>query len=260
LETLHYLQRGHGEAVLLMHGLFGSAANLGALARHLQGAYRTISLDLRNHGKSPWHRSMSYPEMAADVIDLLDRLQLARASLVGHSMGGKVAMQVALQHPQRVSAVVVGDISPASYPPRHAAVLQGLEAVARTRPATRAEAEKLLAESVLDAGTRSFLLKSLRREGDNRFDWAFNLEAIARGYANLMRAVEGTPFDGPALFIKGALSDYLQKDHRAKVLELFPAAELKVIPGAGHWLHADKPALFNGIVSRFLERHQAVTA
>ncbi|MFM5482182.1 alpha/beta fold hydrolase [Aeromonas veronii] len=250
---MNFKEQGQGPAVILIHGLFGSLDNLGLLARALCEQYRVISVDLRNHGASFHGSEMSYPAQAADILTLMDRLNIADATLIGHSMGGKVAMQVAKLAPARVSRLVVADMAPVAYPhSRHQNVFAGLNATLHTPPQSRSEAEAILAEHVEIAGVRQFLLKSFAK-GESGWGWRFNVPALERNYANIM----GWPdpqsrFEGPALFIKGGDSDYMLPAHTETVMAQFPAAKARVIAGTGHWLHAEKPVLFNKLVVDFL--------
>lgn len=250
---LNFKEQGQGPAVMLIHGLFGSLDNLGLLARALGEQCRVISVDLRNHGTSFHSDEMSYPQQAADVLALLDALALDQVSLVGHSMGGKVAMQLAKQAPTRVGKLVVADIAPVTYPhARHQNVFAGLNATLRQPVQSRSEAEALLAQYVEIPGVRQFLLKSFAK-GESGWGWRFNVPALERNYANIMGWPDDqTRFEGPAFFIKGGDSDYMQPPHTETVMAQFPAAKARVIAGTGHWLHAEKPVLFNKLVVDFL--------
>lgn len=251
---LNYSIQGSGQPVILMHGMFGSRSNLGLLNRALSDSYSVISVDMRNHGESPHSLEMDYPSMANDIIELMNNLKLDQADLIGHSMGGKVAMQVALTHPERVNRLVVADIAPVDYKPdRHGGVLEGLTSLATTRPTSRKEADQLLAAYVNEPSVRAFLLKNLVRAEDGRFDLRLYMEGIiANYYDKLTLTPTGEPFSGPTLFIKGEDSAYIQDKHRSEVLRLFPNTKLKVIANTGHWLHAEKPETFNKTVSVFL--------
>jgi esterase len=248
---LNYLQRGEGEPVVLLHGLFGSAANLGIVARGLAPEYCVYSLDVRNHGESPHSPTMSYRELAADVVEFMDSRGISCCRLLGHSMGGKIAMQVAMDYPQRVQKLIVADVAPVSYPPHHQDTLAALAAVEAATITSRAQADELMAQTVSEASVRSFLLKSLVRSESGEFHWRLNRQGIADNYAALGSATEGNPYNGPVLFIKGGESDYILPKHEAHIRRLFPAVQLKIIAGTGHWLHAEKPALFNPLVQRF---------
>lgn len=242
--------------MILMHGLFGSGGNLGALARFLASDYRVFSLDLPNHGRSQWLEHASLARLAEVVLSWMDAEGLQHAAFVGHSLGGKVAMEIALASPERCAAVVIADIAPVTYPPHHDAVFAALDAVHNARVQSREQASQIMSGHLHEEGVIQFLLMSLKRGEDGVFDWRFNLEGIKRDYAAVRDAPDvDTPFPGPVLFIKGGDSDYILPQHRERVLALFPGAEMKIMPGCGHWLHAQQPALFNAIVSRFLQRH-----
>ena len=238
---------------MLIHGLFGSLDNLGLLARPLSEQYRVISVDLRNHGASFHSDEMSYPQQGADVIALLDHLALDKVALAGHSMGGKVAMQVAKLAPARVDRLVVADIAPVAYPhARHQNVFAGLNATLANPPQSRAEAEALLAQYVEIPGVRQFLLKSFAKT-EAGWAWRFNVPALERNYANIMGWPDAqTRCEGPTLCIRGGDSDYVQPQYTEAVMAQFPAAKARVIAGTGHWLHAEKPVLFNKLVVDFL--------
>ncbi|MEA1079762.1 alpha/beta fold hydrolase [Marinobacter qingdaonensis] len=257
---LNHRITGEGAPLILLHGLFGSLENLGGIARRLQDDWQIHSLDQRNHGSSPHTETMDYPAMASDVIAYMDRQGIDKACILGHSMGGKVAMQVALQAPARVERVIVADIAPVSYKPRHDAILEGLKSIDLNAVASRQDADQRLAEQVDALATRQFLLKNLERvprdeqsEGGPLFRWRLNLPVIDACYGNLSQAPEGEgPYQGPVLFLKGADSAYIQEKHRESIQQLFPAAELRVIQDTGHWLHAEKPDTFAALCRRFL--------
>ncbi len=250
---LNFKEQGQGQPVVLIHGLFGSLDNLGLLARPLSEQYRVISVDLRNHGASFHSDEMSYPVQAADLLALLDKLGLEQVAIVGHSMGGKVGMQLAKLAPTRVAKLVVADIAPVAYPhARHQNVFAGLNATLEQAPQSRSEAEAILAQHIEIAGVRQFLLKSFAKTGHG-WGWRFNVPALERNYANIMGWPDAqSRFEGPALFIKGGDSDYMQPEHTETVMAQFPAAKARVIAGTGHWLHAEKPVLFNKLVVDFL--------
>ena len=249
---LHTDITGQGEPLVLIHGLFGSYDNLGVIARALQSHFQIINLDVRNHGRSAHADSMSYPELAADVIQTLDQLGFGQVAVLGHSMGGKIAMQLALSWPERVSKLILADISPVPNHPRHQHILQGLTAVAEAGLQQRSQADQLLSQYIAELGVRQFLLKSLYKE-DDQFRWRFNIKALIANYPQLLEAPPSKgPYTGPTLFIKGAESDYLLPEHQSLIQQLFPQSKAKVIMGTGHWLHAEKPVAFAKIVTDFL--------
>ncbi len=246
---------GAGQPVILFHGLFGAGDNLGVVARALAKDYSVHVVDLRNHGASPHVDTMDYPSMASDVLAYMDDNGLEKAALLGHSMGGKVAMQLALDAPARVSGLIVADIAPVEYPAWHDNVFKGMFAVAEHEIHQRKEADRILAEHVSEPGVRQFLLRNLERNTEGSYVWRVNLSGIHDSYQNIRLAPTGDmPYEGPVLFVKGGRSDYIGSTHQKQVLSLFPASQLKVIGGAGHWLHAEKPDLFNRVVSDFLCR------
>lgn len=257
--NLYSKTSGEGSPVLLLHGLFGMGGNLGGLARALQDRYRTFSLDLPNHGRSSWSEDVSIDAMAAAVAEWMDSQSLATVSLVGHSLGGKVAMRLALDDPERIAALVVADIAPVTYLPRHDDVFAALHAVVASRCSSRSEAAAVMSKFLPEESVRQFLLLSLHSDDEGLYRWRFNLELLHRHYGTVLAGLASErPFPGPTLFVKGGESDYIKPEHEAAVTRLFPAAELKVMAGGGHWLHAEQPTVFNSLVRRFLDRVLAV--
>ena len=251
---LHVTRSGAGPPVVLLHGLFGAGGNLGALARALQDRFEVCSVDLPNHGRSGWSEQTDLAAMARCLSEWMDDQEISTAAFVGHSLGGKVAMQLALEQPARVSALVVADIAPVAYPPQHEAVFAALEAVAAAECRSRAAAAGLMQEYLEEPGVIQFLLASLRRDPEGIYGWRFNLEGIKAGYPALRSAPVAVQIcEGPTLFIKGGESGYIQEQHWALILGMFPGARVKVMPDCGHWLHVQQPRLFNGIVNRFLQ-------
>jgi len=195
--------------------------------------------------------------MAADVLHYLDRNNIETCTLLGHSMGGKTAMRVALDYPERVKKLVVADISPVTYPNHHDDIFAGLLLVAEKGADSRKEADELLKEKVEEVGVRQFLLKSFYRKDNGKYDWRFNLKIIIERYQDILAGLDSPrPYNGDVLFIAGSDSDYIRAEHREHILNLFPKAQLKSIVGTGHWLHAQKPETFNNIVRRFLNLGQ----
>lgn len=253
---LHSKITGEGFPLLLIHGLFGMGDNLAMIARPLSQQFQVHALDLRNHGRSPRADSMRFVDMAADLTEYMAIQGIERAHLVGHSLGGKVAMQAALNTPSAVAKLVVADIAPVTYASRgHDEIFAGIRAVKLADIASRRQAEESLGAFIDEAGVRQFILKNLYRHQDGRFDWRINVEALYDCYDQMRQAPEaepGTVFEGETLFIRGGTSPYIQDDHWPLIQALFPRAQLAVIDGAGHWLHAEQPAEFNRLVSTFL--------
>lgn len=257
---LHSQCSGQGPHLVLIHGLFGSYDNLGVIARALSDSFHIINIDVRNHGQSGHSEHMSYALMVADVADTLDALGVTSTAILGHSMGGKLAMAFALQQPERVTKLILADIAPIAYPPRHNAVFAGLQQVQLATINSRSDADKQLSVHIKEPSVRQFLLKSLNKT-NNGFAWRFNLEALMANYQaligdelSLTAGPDSKPatFDGPTLFIKGGDSDYILAEHRPAIMALFPHAQAKIIQGTGHWLHAEKPAVFCKLVRDFL--------
>lgn len=239
--------------VVLLHGLFGAAQNWGGVQKRLaSGGRRVIALDLRNHGASPRDPAMDYPAMAADVAETLAALGAAPASVIGHSMGGKVAMAMALTRPEAVARLVVADIAPVTYPPGLRAYVAAMRAVPLHPGLSRREAEAALAPAVPEPGIRAFLLQNLRFEGEAPA-WRLNLAAIAAA----MPVIESfpdlaDPYPGPVLVLAGERSDYVRPAHHDRIRALFPAARFATVPAAGHWVHAENPSAFLEVVEGFL--------
>ena len=241
------------EIIFIIHGLFGSLSNLSTLAKELQSHSHVILIDVRNHGKSPQSDTMSYPEMVDDIFKLADHLKIEQFSIVGHSMGGKIAMGCALTHPERIKSVVVADIAPVSYPDKHSEVFNGLLLLDLRKIKNRLEANESLSRYIDSPEIRQFLLKSLQKK-ENYFEFAFNLTGLANNY----EYIRGWPFsnkifDKPTLFIKGDNSDYILPEHQKAIMGLFPNAKPKIIANTGHWLHAEKAQTFNRLVTQFFK-------
>lgn len=250
---------GTGPDIILLHGLFGSLENLGRIATLLSEHYTVHALDQRNHGRSPHADVMNYPVMAQDVLEYMDRAQLVSASVLGHSMGGKVAMTLALQAPERVNGLIIADIAPVQYPPHHDEVFRALRSLDLTAIKNRQDANAHLQSFGIHPEIVPFLLKNLTLDKATGFLWRINLPVIERDYPHLMRAISSeNVFKRPVLFIAGGLSDYIKKEHESVIRILFPAFEFKVIEGTSHWLHAEKPEIFAGICRRFLQKIPAM--
>ena len=254
---LHAKTFGHAEQppLVILHGLFGSMDNWAGQSKALAEHFQVWTLDLRNHGRSGWDKRVDYPSMSADLLQFLDQHGLDQVLLMGHSMGGKVAMQFALDHPERLSKLIVVDIAPVQYPAHHTQVFAGLNSIDLTQLQSRRDADTLLQAHIDDISVRNFLLKNLYREGDG-FAWRMNLVALEQGYDGIAAAItppqQSPGFSGPTLFIKGEQSDYIQPQYRDAIAALFPQAEARIMSGVGHWPHAEKPKAFNALIKRFL--------
>lgn len=237
-----------------MHGLFGSGDNWRTIARMMEPHYQSIVVDMRNHGRSPHDLEMNFNVMTDDVLELMTDLNLDKVSLLGHSMGGKVAMQFALLHPDLVEKLIVVDIAPKYYAPHHDAVIEAIESMDPKQLTDRTEAENALARFLgNDQSTIQFLMKNLSRLPEGGFEWKPNMPVIIDAYLHLIEDVTSTePFNGPVLFIRGEKSRYILDDDIPHIKDLFPNSSLVTIPGAGHWVHADTPESFAKVVLSFL--------
>lgn len=247
---------GAGPPVVILHGLFGSKRNFSAIARRLADAFHVVTVDLRNHGESPWDDRHDYPALAEDVARLIEQRLGRPAAVIGHSMGGKAAMLLALTRPDLVDRLVVVDIPPARSHGTPISYVQAMRAVPLEQLSRRAEVEAALAAAIADPVVRGFLVTNIvsRPEG---LAWTVNLEAIERQFDTILgwpAPADGTEFTRPTLFLTGAASTFVQPEHEAVIHELFPAARIEVISGAGHWVHAEQPEAFLETVRRFLAR------
>ncbi|MFC1507720.1 alpha/beta fold hydrolase [Pseudomonadota bacterium] len=252
--NLHYRVEGQGDAIILIHGLFGSSDNLGLLARALKDNYKVISIDLRNHGKSPHAETFTYQDMANDILTVVEQLDIELFSVIGHSMGGKVAMALTELATARMNHLIVLDIAPVHYQVhRHQNVFAGLREVANHAVSNRSEAETYLAQHIIEPGVRQFLLKSFARS-EKGYHWRFNVEGLIANYDTIMGWTELPPFQGKTLFIKGQGSEYILPEHREAIAKQFPQAKAHMVANTGHWLHAEKPETVNRIILTFLQR------
>jgi esterase len=249
---LNAIEAGQGDPLVLLHGLFGSARNFGTVQRQFVTAHRSIALDLRNHGASPHDADMCYATMAADVLQTLHRLDALPATLLGHSMGGKVAMQAALARPDAVRRLIVADIAPVSYPPHYRAIAAAMASLTLAPGTTRTKLDAALADAVPDSGMRAFLLQNLQLGASPA--WRIGLHEIVAALPDIETwdASSDVQYSGPTLFIAGAASDYIQPAHRPVIRALFPHARFVTLKNAGHWLHADNPSGFVAVVEAFL--------
>ena len=251
---LFFREAGEGPAVVFLHGIFGSSDNWLTQARMLSSHFHTYALDLRNHGQSPHDDRFDYSAMTADVLDFIEAHGLKDPVLIGHSMGGKVAMNFALAYPDRLAKLIVVDIAPKEYDMRHYAILEGLQAVPIEHITTRNEADETLARFVDEPEVRQFLLKNVQRKPDGGFKWKLNLPAIA---ANIDKIGVDLQFNGkfekPTLFVRGARSNYVKDDDMDRIRKLFPLATLETLD-TGHWLPAEKPQEFVQLVEGWLRQ------
>lgn len=257
-ETLQlaYKKYGEGDPLVILHGLLGSSGNWHTLARSVFCRYFTVyTIDQRNHGRSPHSDQIDYPAMAADLLRFFEDHGIDKCLLIGHSMGGKTAMEFALSHPERVERLLIVDIAPKEYPASHEQIIEALRSVDLSKMSSRADIDHVLADQIPDPPVRRFLLKNLSYSTTKgRYEWELNLDAIQEHYARINEAIKnGRTFDGPTLFVRGADSDYISEKDEQDIKKLFPQAEFKTVEEAGHWVHADQPEDFAEIAVDFLD-------
>ncbi|SBS30983.1 Esterase YbfF [Marinomonas spartinae] len=252
---IHAKQYGEsGPALVVLHGLFGNADNWHSIAKNWSETFRVYCIDLPNHGQSSALSDASYTNMAQAILQWAQETGLDKFYLLGHSMGGKVAMQMAALAPDNIIKLVVADIAPVDYPPSHTQIIKGLKAIDEADLTSRKQADSLLSKYEPSLPVRQFLLKNLERT-DNGFKLAISLDNIAQSYTTILKKPEiDSPIQTPTLFIKGEKSDYIIADYQQDIIGLFPNAEFKMIPDTGHWLHAEKPIPFSSLVKRFLNK------
>ncbi len=250
---LHYETYGDGYPLIILHGLFGSLENWRTLSRAFSGCYRVYALDQRNHGDSPHSAEFNYAALANDVLEFMEQQRLASAYLLGHSMGGKAAMQVALEHPDRVDKLVVVDIAPKGYPRGHDAIFDALYSIQPGDFQRRRDIDAALAAKIPDTALRQFLLKNLAHDANGAFQWKIGLDEIYRHYDEIARGIGARgKFEKPTLFIRGERSEYIREGDEGAIKALFPYSRIVAVPGVGHWIHVEARRRFARIVLTFL--------
>src|SRR5690606_19850870 len=249
---LFYREEGSdGPALVILHGLFGSSDNWLPQAKMFAEDFHVYLVDLRNHGQSPHSDEFNYDVMADDVAELIDAEGISSPILLGHSMGGKTAMTLALRNPQLPSALVVIDIAPRRYPDQHDRIVEGLLALRLADLKSRQDADEALSPYVPEPPVRQFLLKNLKREPSGGFGWKMNLDTISRNISEVSKGVgNGSVFPGPTLFVRGGRSNYVADDDLEDIRKLFPAARLETLD-TGHWVQAEKPRELVDLVKAF---------
>ncbi len=253
-QLIHYTQRGSGEPLIILHGLFGSGKNWQSLARVFAEHFEVYTLDLRNHGESFHHRDIDYELMVEDVHRLLRYLDIGRCTVIGHSMGGKTAMLLALQHSARVSKLVVVDIAPVPYPHDYDHLIDPILSLDLDRHENRSSIDQALQNDIPETPLRAFLMQNLARDGE-QWRWKVNWNAIKR-YIDKITGFPELPQDwqvsSPTLFIRGEQSDYIGESEANLIADHFNPVEIKTLANAGHWLHAEQPQAFARLVLEFL--------
>lgn len=249
---------GEGMPMIILHGLFGTLDNWMTIAKLFARDYQVFLVDLRNHGHSPHVKGMSLEDMAEDIRIFLEKQWVyADAVIIGHSMGGKVAMKSATLFPDLFSKLVVVDIGPKAYPQGgHDDIFKAMMSLDVDRTTSRNEAEEHLMQYIPEDSTRQFIMKNLSRNKEGGFSWKMNLKEIHEQYPEILKEIDtGSPFEKPALFVRGGKSDYILDEDIPRIKQLFPNAQVSEIAGAGHWVHADAPNELYKMVDEFLDKN-----
>ena len=243
---------GAGPPLVILHGLLGSLDNWHTLSKKFGTSFRVFAVDQRNHGRSPHSEILTFDAMAQDLAEFLDLQQIPSASILGHSIGGKTAMQFALSYPDRVDRLIVVDIAPRAYPRLHDEILGAMMSVDLLHPQSRQQVDGQLSKRITDLALRQFLMKNLGRDDSGRFFWRANLEVIDRSYTEIAREIKAAkPFKKPSLFLKSNQSSYVRESDTRSIRETFPNAQIVGVD-TGHWIHAEAPDRFFEIVLSFL--------
>jgi pimeloyl-ACP methyl ester carboxylesterase len=251
---LFYRTLGAGQPVIILHGLMGSSDNWLTVSKPLAEKYELFIVDQRNHGRSPWAEEMNYDVMVNDLLEFIQQHHIINPVIIGHSMGGKVAMKFATEHPALLSKLIVVDIAPRYYAPHHQDVLAGLNAIDLNTLQNRVEADQILAAHISSPDVRQFLLKNLYRNEENKFAWRINLQVINEQIDHIGEALNtNATFGKQALFISGALSDYITDTDKPPIAAAFPHSKVVVIPNANHWVQATQPLAFLNAVTEFID-------
>jgi pimeloyl-ACP methyl ester carboxylesterase len=252
---LSYHVIGHGPPLVILHGLFGASDNWFTLAKYLGENFKVYAVDQRNHGRSPHSDEFDYRTMAGDLNGLLGHEGLRSAFLLGHSMGGKTAMEFSLSNPEMVDKLIVVDIAPRAYPPMHDQIFQAMFALKLDKFKMRSELDRALSQYIGDYAVRQLLLKNVVRDDAGDFKWRIDVAAIRKNYDKINEAIDGERhFRKPTLFIRGSRSTYIREDDISQIKSIFPCAEVVLIENAGHWVHAESPREFVAVVVEFLIR------
>lgn len=250
---LFYRELGAGDPIIILHGLFGSSDNWLSIGKELSDTHSIYLLDQRNHGQSPHSNSFDYSAMANDLEEFIEEHELVNPVILGHSMGGKTAMEFAVNNPDKWSKLIIVDIAPKTYSVHHDQILEGLNSLDLKTIKSRNEADKILSKWVPEMGVRQFLLKNLSRD-NNGFSWKINLSVISKNIEIIGEGLSKRLSKAkPAMFIRGRNSNYIMDNDFELIDQYFPSAKIETIENAGHWVHAEQPEKFLDIVNQFLK-------
>ncbi|MDD2563728.1 MAG: alpha/beta fold hydrolase [Salinivirgaceae bacterium] len=262
--NLNYKEVGEGYPFIILHGLYGMSDNWISFAQQISATYKVYLLDLRNHGQSDHDASHTYADMVGDLLEFMDSHEIERAIILGHSMGGKVAMKFAMEYPERLSALIIADIAPIDYQlsgdssqiDKHRTIIDSMLALPIETIASRKEAEIFLIERLGGSRTVQFLLKNIKRTGKG-YRWRINLLVLREFLSEIAGGLDVESYNSitsfPVLLIRGAKSDYVQKEGKVALKRMFPMIKFVTIENAGHWLHADQPEIFVDSIKKFLD-------
>jgi pimeloyl-ACP methyl ester carboxylesterase len=250
---LHFRTLGEGVPLIILHGVFGSSDNWQTVGKLLSDYFKVYLVDQRNHGRSPHSDAFNYELMSSDLLELMDEENINSCYLMGHSMGGKTAMNFVGQHPEKVDKLIVADIAPKQYAPHHQQIFAAFHSLDLTELKSRGEADEKMSAVMSDVGVRMFLLKNLSRNAENQFVWKLNLESIENNVDEIGKGLDANlRFDQPTLFIKGGQSGYISDDDYRDINQHFPSSRVETIVAAGHWVHAQEPQALFELVLDFL--------
>lgn len=253
-KILHSTILGEGRPLIILHGFLGMSDNWKTLGnKYANNGFQVHLIDQRNHGRSFHDDNFDYEILANDLLDYFDAHGLLEVAILGHSMGGKTAMQFAVTTPERVTKLIVADIAPKYYPPHHQYIIDALKTLDLDNIKSRGQADRLLSVSLKEVGIRQFLLKNLYWKEKGQLALRFNLEVLQHKMEEIGENISGTAtFLGPTLFLKGSRSEYIHENDTSSITTHFPKASIKVVEGAGHWLHAENPKQFFDLSMQFL--------
>ena len=249
---LNFKKSGEGKPLVILHGLFGSSDNWGSLGKKFAENNLVYLVDLRNHGRSPHSKEMSYELMADDLLELIEDENINSPIILGHSMGGKAALLFAEKYPKYLDKLIVADIGLKAYPMHHDDILKALNSVNLQGISSRNEAQQYIQVHIENLGIQQFLLKNLYWIEKGKLAWRMNLKVIAKNIGEILVKINIHKNPINTLFIRGEMSNYILKEDFGKILESFPNGEIKTIPKVGHWLHAENPTEFYKIVRKFI--------
>lgn len=241
--------------IVIVHGLFGSLDNWQSLAKKWSESYYVLSVDVRNHGKSFHSDNMEFEALAKDLFILIQKEGIGKIHLLGHSMGGKIAMEFAIHYPEYLASLIVVDVAPYAYTPHHSDVFEMIKTTDLSKFTSRQEIETEIKKYLHQEDVVQFMMKNIRRNGENLlFEWKFNAKVLDRDYLSLIQYIPHKGFNGPTLFIGGERSKYISKETSIHIFELYPEAKFEFVSNAGHWVHADNPTEFYNLVTQFITK------